>query len=78
MFVHGLTGKREGTWTHENKICWPRDLLNKDIPNANIMAFGYDADVVNVLSMASSNRLRDHGKSLARDFANIRVNVSRS
>jgi hypothetical protein len=63
--VHGLTGNREKTWTHGNGIFWLRDLLREDFPRARIMTFGYDADVVRFWTIASSNRLQDHGKSLA-------------
>ncbi|KAH7130806.1 Alpha/Beta hydrolase protein [Dendryphion nanum] len=65
VFVHGLTGSREKTWTHSNSVFWPGALLPEDIPRARIMTFGYDADVVRFWSIASSNRLDDHGKSLA-------------
>ncbi|KAF2477229.1 uncharacterized protein BDR25DRAFT_276969 [Lindgomyces ingoldianus] len=65
VFVHGLTGNREKTWTHDNGIFWPAALLSEDFPCARIMTFGYDADVVRFWTIASSNRLDDHGKSLA-------------
>lgn len=64
MFVHGLTGNREATWTHENGIFWPK-LLAQDVNTARIMTFGYDADVVNMFGMAGNNNTRNHGKSLA-------------
>jgi predicted alpha/beta hydrolase len=48
---------------------WPSDLLPKDLPNARILTFGYDADVVRALDTTSSNSLRDHGKSLAHELA---------
>lgn len=65
VFVHGLTGNRDRTWTHSNGTYWIGDLLPKDLPSARIMSFGYDADVVRFWTMAGSNRLHDHGKSLA-------------
>ncbi|KAF2177823.1 hypothetical protein K469DRAFT_696337 [Zopfia rhizophila CBS 207.26] len=64
VFVHGLTGNREKTWTHRNGTFWPRALLSEDLLRARIMTFGYDADVVRFWTLASSNRLDDHGKSL--------------
>jgi len=64
VFVHGLTGNREKTWAHRNGTFWPGTLLSEDIPRARIMMFGYDADVVRFWTLASSNRLDDHGKSL--------------
>ena len=65
VFIHGLTGNREKTWTHRNSTFWPGALLPQDFPRARIMTFGYDADVVRFWTIASSNRLDDHGKSLA-------------
>jgi hypothetical protein len=41
-----------------------KQLLSKDFPRARIMTFGYDADVVRFWTLASSNRVDDHGKSL--------------
>jgi protein SERAC1 len=64
VFVHGLTGNRETTWTHSNGTFWPRDLLAQAISNARIMTFGYDANVVRLWSIAGSSGLYDHGKSL--------------
>jgi len=72
VFVHGLTGNRESTWSHE-KTLWPETLLPKELGEyglqARIITFGYDANVVGMLETAGSNRLRDHGKSLAEDLA---------
>lgn len=39
------------------------------------MTFGYDADVVRFWTIASSNRLDDHGKSLAYSILDQRANV---
>jgi protein SERAC1 len=69
LFVHGLRGNRRDTWTHENKVFWPEEILPKDLPTARIMTFGYDADVVGITKTAGSNTLRDHGKSLANALA---------
>jgi len=75
VFVHGLTGNRDTTWTHSNGICWISDLLPQDLPNARIMSFGYDADVVRFWTIAGSNRLHDHGKSLAYAVLDIHSEV---
>ncbi|CZR63528.1 uncharacterized protein PAC_13425 [Phialocephala subalpina] len=71
VFVHGLTGNRDKTWTHTNDFFWPLELA-KDIPTARIMTFGYDADVVKLWGIAGSNNLRNHGKSLASDASDLR------
>ncbi|OBT77638.1 hypothetical protein VF21_03713 [Pseudogymnoascus sp. 05NY08] len=64
VFVHGLTGNRETTWTHENGVFWPEQLA-LDSDTARIMTYGYDADVIKIWGMAGGNNLRNHGKSLA-------------
>lgn len=70
VFVHGLTGNRESTWTHKTgKVFWPKDLLPKDLPKARIITFGYDADIIRGLSTVGNGTLRDHGKALAEDLA---------
>ncbi|KAK1753795.1 hypothetical protein QBC47DRAFT_48118 [Echria macrotheca] len=42
VFVHGILGDYESTWTHqESKILWPRDLLPIDFPRARIASLNY-------------------------------------
>jgi hypothetical protein len=73
MLVHGLTGDCEKTWTHPRTgVFWPESLLPREFPKARIMTYGYDADIVHLLGSSSSNTLRDHGRSLAIDFASKR------
>ncbi|KAI4925227.1 hypothetical protein J4E85_007104 [Alternaria conjuncta] len=50
-----LTGNRETTWTYKNSIFWPKDLLANDLKNVRIFTFGYDADVVKLLTTAGGN-----------------------
>lgn len=64
VFVHGLTGNRDTTWTHKNKFFWPQQLAD-DIKTARIMTFGYDADPVKLWGMPGGDNLRNHGKKLA-------------
>jgi ankyrin repeat protein/pimeloyl-ACP methyl ester carboxylesterase len=67
VFVHGLTGDRERTWTSHRPphdvVFWPRDLLPAEIPDARIMTFGYDAYVTR-RQPVSTNRVADHAKDL--------------
>src|ERR1700743_344192 len=77
MFVHGLTGNRETTWTHSNGTFWPRDLLPQALPTARIMTFGYDANVVRLWNTASANGLHDHGQSLEYHLDHVRLECSR-
>lgn len=73
VFVHGLTGDREKTWTHQTTACfWPEALLPSDLPNARIFTYGYDADVAHFFSQASQSRIGDHAKTLLSDLARIR------
>ncbi|KAJ5835667.1 hypothetical protein N7447_001693 [Penicillium robsamsonii] len=70
VFVHGLTGNRETTWTFKpTRQFWPQKFLPEDLPNAHIITFGYDGDIVGALKVAGSNTLRDHGKTLAHELA---------
>ena len=73
VFVHGLTGDRERTWTAaQASKCWPELLLTQDLPQARIIMYGYDADVVNFWNPASQNRIADHSQKLLTSLANLR------
>ncbi|KAF2195155.1 TPR-like protein [Zopfia rhizophila CBS 207.26] len=41
----------------KNKVFWPRDLLPKDFPEARILTFGYDADLVTFSSTGARAKL---------------------
>ncbi|KAH8693883.1 hypothetical protein BGW36DRAFT_463515 [Talaromyces proteolyticus] len=44
--VHGLGGNAIDTWTHpKSEAFWLKDFLPKQIPDARIMTFGYEAAV---------------------------------
>ncbi|KAL2851263.1 ankyrin repeat-containing domain protein [Aspergillus pseudodeflectus] len=65
VFLHGLTGTRISTWTHARSgVCWPKDFLAADIPNARILTFGYDADVVGLWDPAGMNGVSNHARDL--------------
>ncbi|KAL9632948.1 MAG: hypothetical protein Q9164_004993 [Protoblastenia rupestris] len=73
VFVHGLTGGRESTWTAKGaNACWPELLLTNDLPEARVITYGYDADVVHFWSMASQNTVGDHSQKLLISLANLR------
>lgn len=43
--VHGVGGDVINTWTHpKSKAFWLKDILPRQIPDARIMTFGYNAD----------------------------------
>ena len=67
VFVHGLTGDRDRTWTHPlSSEPWPKTLLPTYLPTARILTFGYDAYSVR-RGAAVTNQMVDH----SRDFLNI-------
>ncbi|KAH9887455.1 hypothetical protein F4778DRAFT_427699 [Xylariomycetidae sp. FL2044] len=63
VFVHGLGGGSEHTWSKDDTL-WPRDLLPRHhgFQNTTIFSFGYDSD------FKKSSTLNIH------DFANSLVN----
>jgi pimeloyl-ACP methyl ester carboxylesterase len=65
VFVHGLTGNAYNTWLHQKTgVHWPSELLGQDIPDARILSFGYDADIVNFWTPASNNGLSNHAENM--------------
>ncbi len=78
VFVHGLFGHREKTWTGpKTHTLWPRDLLPTDVPNARIMTFGYDADVVKLDSNQVTNgTMESHAVDLCHELAGLRADTA--
>lgn len=73
IFVHGLTGHRETTWTAKGSgLPWPQELLPSEVPKARILTFGYDARVLDWRSMISQNRIGNHSRNLLHAIANYR------
>lgn len=73
VFVHGITGHREHTWSsNKHSRPWPETLLPSKIPEARIFSVGYDAAVLSWQSKISSNRIGDHSKNLLAALANHR------
>ncbi|KAH9901850.1 hypothetical protein F4778DRAFT_771119 [Xylariomycetidae sp. FL2044] len=65
VFIHGLTGDREKTWTAKDALePWPKTLLPSKIPNARILTFGYDAYVADWRGVVSQNRISNHAWDL--------------
>jgi hypothetical protein len=74
VFVHGVTGNRAKTWTAPGADQpWPREFLAGDIPNVRILAWGYDADIVNLMTPAGQNRIANHARDLLTDLENSRI-----
>jgi hypothetical protein len=65
IFIHGLTGDRERTWTAMGQTePWPKTLLPTVLPKARILTFGYDAYVTSFRDLVSKNRIGNHAKDL--------------
>lgn len=77
VFVHGLTGTSFNTWCRPEDgdvpaVHWPHDLLSKDIPDARIISFGYDADVAGIWNPASTNCAANHAENLLGGVTRLR------
>lgn len=46
------------------KVYWPRDLLPFEIPEARILTYGYDADVIERGGIVKTNNFTMHGQDL--------------
>ncbi|OBT98500.1 hypothetical protein VE01_03650 [Pseudogymnoascus verrucosus] len=71
VFVHGLRGHAINTWS-KGLVCWPRDFLKNDIPNARIITWGYDSSVANALKYASKESIFGHSETLLGDMERLR------
>ncbi|KAI1827201.1 hypothetical protein F4861DRAFT_494406 [Xylaria intraflava] len=73
VFIHGLTGHREKTWTAKGAAApWPQTLLASELPTSRILTFGYDASVANWKGAASESRIEDHAWNLLASLAECR------
>ncbi|EJT79104.1 hypothetical protein GGTG_04193 [Gaeumannomyces tritici R3-111a-1] len=53
VLIHGLNGDYLKTWTHETtKVCWPKDLLPRELPDMRVLSFAYNADIYGNTSVA--------------------------
>ena len=60
--VHGLNGDPTDTWTDaKTKAFWLKDFLHHDLKGAQIMTFGYNADIAFGNTTAS---IKDHAMDL--------------
>ena len=68
VFVHGLNGEPDRTWTSKTNNClWPRDLLPSAVEEekVRILTFGYDADVTQTLGEGvTKDKIHNHAENL--------------
>ncbi|CAG7849810.1 SubName: Full=Related to kinesin light chain {ECO:0000313/EMBL:CCA74635.1} [Serendipita indica DSM 11827] len=74
--IHGLQGHREKTWTTDKGVCWLRDFLPSDLPNARILSYGYDADTRSQ-ECVSTQTIARHAQGLANALSRIRNDAPR-
>ncbi|KAK4207664.1 hypothetical protein QBC37DRAFT_298226 [Rhypophila decipiens] len=73
IFVHGIKGHREQTWSQgSGGPPWPQTLLPLRMPDIRIMTFGYDANPIAWRASVSVNRIGDHSKNLLAALARHR------
>ncbi|KAL8750304.1 MAG: hypothetical protein Q9184_006469 [Pyrenodesmia sp. 2 TL-2023] len=57
--------KQEDTSSRQQKVFWPQDYLAKDIHEARVWTYGYNADVIGGLFQANNkNSVSGHGRDL--------------
>jgi hypothetical protein len=54
-------------------IFWPRDLLPKILPDARVFTWGYDVDIDNTISSASTATVFQQALNLLSDLADVRI-----
>ncbi|KAK4118485.1 hypothetical protein N657DRAFT_583555 [Parathielavia appendiculata] len=73
VFVHGLAGDREKTWTaRDASDPWPKALLPSELPTARVLTFGYDAYVADWRGVVAQNRIGNHAWNLLTSLATYR------
>jgi hypothetical protein len=74
VFIHGIQGHPQKTWTHPKTISksktegiyWPRDLLSNDFPNVRILTYGYDSHVSRFFAATNQSGIFSHGQKFLR------------
>ncbi|KNG89609.1 sesB-related regulatory protein [Aspergillus nomiae NRRL 13137] len=75
VFVHGLTGDRDATWTAPGEgEPWPKTLLPAKLPTARILTFGYDAYVADWRGVVSQSVIANHAWNLLASLSTYRDN----
>jgi len=70
VFVHGLFGSRLNSYT-KGGVCWIRDLLGQDVPNARIISWGWAS------ALSSGDTFVGQAEQLLNDISDIRRGTRR-
>lgn len=55
----------DGDTTSLNKVFWPADFLDDDLPTARVWTYGYNADVIGMFEANNTNSVSQHGRDLS-------------
>lgn len=72
VFVHGLNGHPQKTWTAEkSRIFWPLQLLPPILAEqrARILVYGYDASVTSFTDGVSKDKIHNHAENLVSNLS---------
>ncbi|KAL5588577.1 hypothetical protein FOBRF1_015105 [Fusarium oxysporum] len=73
VFVHGLKGDCQKTWTDKSSgNPWPKTLLPLEIETARILTYSYDSTVTGKDDVPSQNRISNHAYNLVTALASLR------
>ena len=81
MLVHGLNGHPQRTWTANNGVFWPSQLLPKTLGHvrARVLVYGYNADVYAFGGRsATSDYILQHAQTLVMTLDSERFNEDAS
>ncbi|KAI8631689.1 hypothetical protein F5Y19DRAFT_424569 [Xylariaceae sp. FL1651] len=71
IFVHGLFGSRLTSFS-KGGVCWIRDLLGQDVPNARVISWGWTN------TLGTGDAFTGQAESLLADVSRIRSGTRRS
>jgi hypothetical protein len=74
VFVHGLGGGPQKTWTASNGTFWPSKVLTQGIDNVRILTYGYNGDPTFFSNKASGDNVMDHAHTLIAHLHALRNN----